>query len=653
MIKLFRISPFRLALAYVGLSIVVLALFAAPLWYAWQVNLSTFKEYVRDDDARRMADLLVKQGVNGLIIEIESRIKNIRDDEIIVLADASKNRLAGNLRIWPPEVPDTAGMYGVALDLGSSNFRFVGAHFVLPGGYHLLMGRESARFQSLVDFFWYGISSALGVALVMGAGVGWLIRRALLAEVNEISSTASAIVKGDTSRHLTRYDKSSELDTLAQTVNGMLEQLARQNSQLEAEVAVRRQAEQALRRTHDDLERLVAQRTEQLQNTNESLRRSEAYLAEAQQLAHVGSFGIRVQSRELVFSEETMRISAFEAGTRPTLEDALARVHPEDRPRIQALLEKGLREGSLLEYEHRFLLPDGSIRHVHVVAHTIQGGSNAAEFVGAVMDVTERKRAQEEHARLEQRLRQAEKMEAVGRLAGSVAHDFNNVVSGILAYGEMLLEETPESSRLHRHAQNVLAAANRGRALVEQILVYSRSQRGKRVQVDIVGVVFETLELVRGSLPFDIRLDASIPELPLVVLGDATQLHQVVMNLCSNAIHAMSSGGTLRVTLQAADVSAERTLSHGTLGLGRYARLTVEDDGSGMDEATLPRIFEPFFTTKEIGRGTGLGLSIVYTIVTDSGGAIDVKSAVKQGSMFEIYLPLVGTAPHDPPPSHP
>jgi signal transduction histidine kinase len=109
---------------------------------------------------------------------------------------------------------------------------------------------------------------------------------------------------------------------------------------------------------------------------------------------------------------------------------------------------------------------------------------------------------------------------------------------GILAYGEMLLEETPESSRLHRHAQNVFAAANRGRALVEQILVYSRSQRGKRVQVDIVGVVFETLELVRGSLSFDIRLEAGIPELPLVVLGDATQLHQVVMNLCSNAIHA-------------------------------------------------------------------------------------------------------------------
>jgi CheY-like chemotaxis protein len=123
-------------------------------------------------------------------------------------------------------------------------------------------------------------------------------------------------------------------------------------------------------------------------------------------------------------------------------------------------------------------------------------------------------------------------------------------------------------------------------------------------------------------------------------MGDATQLHQVVMNLCSNAIQAMSGGGTLRVALETADVSTERVLSHGTLAPGRYVRLTVEDSGSGMDEATRSRIFEPFFTTKDVGQGTGLGLSLVYAIVTDSGGAIDVKSAPGQGSTFTIYGPL-------------
>jgi PAS domain S-box-containing protein len=259
-------------------------------------------------------------------------------------------------------------------------------------------------------------------------------------------------------------------------------------------------------------------------------------------------------------------------------------------------------------------------------------------------DITERKCAEAERERLGQRLRQAEKMEAVGRLAGGIAHDFNNVLGGILAYGDMLFEEAPADSPRKRYAQNVVSAATRGRALVEQILAYSRRQHGKRAPTDICRVVAETLDLVRGSLRAGIRLDASSPELPLVIIGDATRLHQVVMNLCSNAIQAMSAGGTLRVALEAAGIEDERTLSHGALKPGRYVRLTIEDSGSGMDEATLSRIFEPFFTTKEVGRGTGFGLSLVYAIVTDLGGAIDVKSAVKKGSTFAIYLPLVEVA---------
>jgi PAS domain S-box-containing protein len=281
---------------------------------------------------------------------------------------------------------------------------------------------------------------------------------------------------------------------------------------------------------------------------------------------------------------------------------------------------------------------DGSWRWIEATTRNLLHEPSVQAVVVNFRDITERKLAQAERERLEQRLRQAEKMEAVGRLAGGVAHDFNNVLAGIFAFGEMLVEETPAGSPLKRYAENVLIAAARGRALVEQILGYSRSQRGKRVPVDIAHVVAETLELVRGSLPADIRLEASAPESPLVVIGDATRLHQVVTNLCSNAIQAMSGGGTLRVALDAAGIEAGRALSHGTLGSGRYVRLSVEDSGSGMDEATLSRIFEPFFTTKEIGQGTGLGLALVHAIVTDSGGAIDVKSALKQGSTFTIYL---------------
>jgi len=228
----------------------------------------------------------------------------------------------------------------------------------------------------------------------------------------------------------------------------------------------------------------------------------------------------------------------------------------------------------------------------------------------------------------------------IGRFASGIAHDFNNLLGGIMAYGEMLFEEAPEDAPRKRYAQNVLTAAMRGRELVVQILGYSRSQRAKHEPTDLCRAVAETLELLRTSVPASVTLMASIPEAPLVVMGHATQLHQVVMNLWTNALDAMGARGTLHIAITSVDVAAKQSLSHGLLGRGRWICLRVADSGCGMDETTLTRIFEPFFTTKEAGRGTGLGLALVYTIVTDLGGAIDVTSAPAQGTTFSIYLPL-------------
>jgi signal transduction histidine kinase len=384
--------------------------------------------------------------------------------------------------------------------------------------------------------------------------------------------------------------------------------------------------------------REARERTE-LSRAAAALRRSEAYLAEAQRLSRTGSFGWNLSSGEMYWSDETYRMVGFDRSTKPTFELVYQRIHPDDRAFVQQTLDCAFRDGTAVDFEHRFLMPDGSVKYIRVLAKAVKDESGNLEYIGAGIDLTEQKWAQAERERLEQRLRQAEKMEAVGRLAGGIAHDFNGVLAGVYAYGEMLVEEAPSGSPLKRYAQNVLTAASRGRELVEQILTYSRSQHGKRAPVDIAHVVAETLELVRGSIPEGIRLGANGSESPLIVTGDATRLHQVVMNLCSNAIHAMSGGGSLDVVLEEADISSERALSHGALRPGRYVRLTVKDSGSGMDEATLSRIFEPFFTTKETGQGTGLGLSLVYAIVADSGGAIDVKSASGQGSTFTIYLP--------------
>jgi PAS domain S-box-containing protein len=318
-------------------------------------------------------------------------------------------------------------------------------------------------------------------------------------------------------------------------------------------------------------------------------------------------------------------------------------VHPETldtamRLRAELLATPGKVSVDELRMRHK----DGSWRWVELTRKNLLGEESVRAVVMNFRDINERKQAEAERARLEQRLRQAEKMEAVGRLAGGIAHDFNNLLGGILGYAELLAENAPAGSPLKRYADNVLTGASRASGLVEQILSYSRSQRGKRAAVDLGRIVGETLELVRGSLPAGVALESDLSA-PLYVVGDETQLHQVTMNLCTNAVHAMGEGGTLRVALDVLDVAAERALAHTTLRAGHYVRLTVEDTGSGMDEATLARVFEPFFTTKEVGKGTGLGLSLVYGIVTDSGGAIDVTSEPARGSRFAIYLPRVDT----------
>jgi PAS domain S-box-containing protein len=330
-----------------------------------------------------------------------------------------------------------------------------------------------------------------------------------------------------------------------------------------------------------------------------------------------------------------------------TVEDLRGRevidlVHPEMLEIALQLRAELLRSpGKVAVDEVKFRHKDGSYRWIELTRSNLLHEPSVRAVVMNLRDITERKQAEAERLHLEQRLRQAEKMEAVGRLAGGIAHDFNNILGGILGYAELLAENAPPDSPLKRYADNVLTGANRAGSLVEQILSYSRSQRGKRVPVDFAAVVAETLELVRGSLPRGIRLVTDLPGAPLHVVGDPTQLHQVTMNLCTNAIHAMGESGTLRVSLMPAEVPADRALVHSTLHAGAYACLTVEDSGTGMDEATLARVFEPFFTTKEVGKGTGLGLSLIYGIVVDSGGGIDVASAPGAGSRFAIYLPRV------------
>ncbi|MBI3530053.1 MAG: PAS domain S-box protein [Betaproteobacteria bacterium] len=312
---------------------------------------------------------------------------------------------------------------------------------------------------------------------------------------------------------------------------------------------------------------------------------------------------------------------------------------PEElRPEWQRLA-RSVRHGRHTSMETERIRNDGLRLHVSELGAPILVATGQIASYAIYRDISERRLADAERDKLETRLRQAVKLEAIGTMAGGIAHDFNNILAAILGYGDMAKNAAPEGSILKRYVGNVLAAAHRAKALIDQILTYSRSTRGQRTVVNVDEVVEETLELVRVSLPKDIELSAPPVARRAAVIADPTHIHQLIMNLCRNAVHAMGAGGRLTVALDVIDEHEDATLSHGLLPAGRYVRLRVEDTGCGMTPEVAARIFEPFFTTRESGTGTGLGLALVQGIVTDLGGAIDVASRPRQGSTFDIYLP--------------
>ena len=277
-------------------------------------------------------------------------------------------------------------------------------------------------------------------------------------------------------------------------------------------------------------------------------------------------------------------------------------------------------------------------------------------MAGSMEDISARKDAETQRERLELQLRQAQKLEAIGTLAGGIAHDFNNILAAILGYGEMVQKSAAAGTSTRRHIDAVMHAGVRARSLVQRILAFSRAGMGERTTVAVRAVVDEALEQLAATLPEGIRLERALDSAADAgVFGDATQIHQVVLNLCANAAHAMPAGGTLAVALAPETVDAPRAVATSTLPAGRYVALRVADTGSGIAPQVIERIFDPFFTTKEVGVGTGLGLSLVHGIVADLGGGIAVESQLGAGTTFTVYLPwrqAEAAAVHDdaPPP---
>ncbi len=381
-----------------------------------------------------------------------------------------------------------------------------------------------------------------------------------------------------------------------------------------------------------------------------ALRESEQRFALAVAAANEGIWDLDLVTGSNFVSERAQALYGMEIG--PTLRmryewRGMMQIHPDDVPLHERLLE-GVLSGRdpVYEGEWRIRHPDGQYRWLRVRAMCVRDAEGRpTRLAGSVGDI-------DAHKRAEAALRQGQRLEAVGTLAGGIAHDFNNILGAILGFGEMAKRSTRAGSRARRDVDFILTAGERGRALVERLLAFSGSGLGARVPVHVEGVVQEGLSLLSAAPPTGVRIDAALQAGTAAVLGDPTQLHQVVMNLAHNALQAMPQGGVLRVALRVAPLDAPRAMTTATLPPGEYLVLEVADTGSGIAPAVLLRIFDPFFTTKEAGAGTGLGLSLVHGIVSELGGAVDVATEEGQGSRFTAWLPRAGdvapAVPRDP-----
>jgi two-component system cell cycle sensor histidine kinase/response regulator CckA len=300
-----------------------------------------------------------------------------------------------------------------------------------------------------------------------------------------------------------------------------------------------------------------------------------------------------------------------------------------------------LTDKSIKAFEWEQIRKNGSSMYVEASIMLIRNArGEPVGFQGIVRDITERKEAENERARQEMRLLQAQKMEAIGTLASGIAHDFNNMLSGILGYGELIKQELPEGSRGLAYCDQITRAGKRARELVQQILSFSREYKAQRELIQVRLIMEEALKLLRATIPTNIEIQSSLDKASSMVNCDPTEIHQIVMNLCTNAYQAMeTTGGTMRVGLSTSTLDEHFTADYPNLQPGTYVVFSVSDTGCGMDMETRKHIFDPFFTTKEKGKGTGFGLATVQRIVNALKGEITIDTSLNKGSTFTIYLP--------------
>jgi PAS domain S-box-containing protein len=413
----------------------------------------------------------------------------------------------------------------------------------------------------------------------------------------------------------------------------------------------------------------------------EALKNKDARLQLAHDAAHAGTWEWNLKTNANVWSKELWKLYRLDPhGFEPSCESWLQSIHPDDRLEAEQALRIASGNGTELYAEWRVLDADGSVHWLMSRGRPSPGESGEVErYIGIVMDITERKQAEEElnryHANLEalvmertneleqrniqlkneinqrkqaekenlnllSQLIQTQKMDALGRFAGGIAHEMNNFLYPVLVNTQMLLEESSPNSSFHQTLEQSLKALYRQRDLIRQILSFSRKGHQQFIPVHVKPLVKEALAMLKSLIPSTIKFKQSMDSPFDTVLGDPTQIQQIIINLCTNAVDAMGKEtGKIEVRLSKAHL--EPYQQNSGIKEGEYLCLTVKDSGFGMTEEVMSHIFEPFFTTKEIGKGTGMGLAVIHAIIKNHGGIITVNSEPGKGSLFTVYMPLM------------
>ena len=362
-----------------------------------------------------------------------------------------------------------------------------------------------------------------------------------------------------------------------------------------------------------------------------------------------------------------------QAASGMALDRVTTAIHPQDRPRVRAMIEHTIAAGGSYRAEYRVLQPDGGYRWIEANGRCeLASDGTPLRFPGVLIDIDERKRTElalrqltqtleervseavRQRTQAEEQLRQAQKMEAIGQLTGGIAHDFNNLLAGILGSLELIQRKLPgsEHPQLARFIDAAIASANRGASLTHRLLAFARRQSLDMRAVEVNGLVRAIEELLVRTLGEQIRLDIHLADDLWPTRSDGHQLENALINLAINARDAMPHGGTLRIETRNTQLDEAGAQNH-QVPAGDYLLLSVSDTGCGMSEDIIRHVFEPFFTTKPIGQGTGLGLPMVYGFVKQTGGYLHLESQVGQGTTLNLYLPRLIAAPADLPHSAP